>query len=333
MYDENQIVHTRWSGNNKAWYQSKGYVFTKHGDDLYVKAKDLSPGCAKKIKAVCDYCSNEYEAQFDLITAGRKKLDKDCCHRCTGKKASEISRAKRIAKYFPMLRNVCEQYGYKLVTQESDYTDLNMQIQYICPKHGLMSGKADNLLRGHGCLKCSYETRFDTMKLSAEQVANTIASIKENTLLNPDEYINCVTNNLRIRCRCGNEYTTSYVNFLRHGVNQCPKCSNKESKGEELIRVALDDLGVSFEREKRFDDCRDVKPLPFDFFLPDYNMCIEFDGQHHYEDIEEYSDLETVIAHDEIKNNYCAKNDIRLLRIPYYEGNYILEIIKKELDV
>ena len=84
-------------------------------------------------------------------------------------------------------------------------------------------------------------------------------------------------------------------------------------------------------KKKRFNDCKDKKPLPFDFYLPEYNICIEFDGQHHYRDIFGISKLENTQSHDNIKNLYCYNNDIKIIRIPFWEGSNIADILSKEI--
>ena len=63
--------------------------------------------------------------------------------------------------------------------------------------------------------------------------------------------------------------------------------------------------------------------LPFDFYLPKYNSCIEFDGIQHYEPVEHFGGQESydyTVKHDKIKNEYCKNNGILLLRIPYYKN-------------
>jgi very-short-patch-repair endonuclease len=92
----------------------------------------------------------------------------------------------------------------------------------------------------------------------------------------------------------------------------CPIC--RESKGEKEISRYLEQLNIPFIRQKRFDSCRDKKPLPFDFFLPALNTLIEFDGiQHNYKKSYYYSD--TVVIHDSMKNKWAQKNNIKLVRI------------------
>lgn len=89
---------------------------------------------------------------------------------------------------------------------------------------------------------------------------------------------------------------------------------------------------IVFIREKRFDDCRDVKPLPFDFYIPENNLIIEFDGRQHFEKI--YNrDYETTKRHDTIKNQYCKDNNIGILRIPYWDEDNIENIITTKLNL
>ena len=105
--------------------------------------------------------------------------------------------------------------------------------------------------------------------------------------------------------------------------NGCPMCQN--SKGEMKIKKYLMDNNIKYEPQKRFKDCRDKKPLPFDFYLPDYNMCIEFDGEQHFKPVRFYNmswehaekAFQRTVNHDNIKNEYCKNNNIKLIRISY----------------
>jgi very-short-patch-repair endonuclease len=126
-----------------------------------------------------------------------------------------------------------------------------------------------------------------------------------------------------------------YVHLIKkefHNVNKCYSCSCKESYGEQCIRTFLEHNNVKFVQEKRFDDCRDVKPLPFDFYLPENNLIIEFDGKHHYEETG-LGNHEITKKHDKIKNQYCQSHNIDLLRIPYWEKHNIENIIINKLNL
>lgn len=77
--------------------------------------------------------------------------------------------------------------------------------------------------------------------------------------------------------------------------------------------------------QKKFDNCKYKRKLAFDFYLPDLNICIEFDGQQHYISIDRWggdNGLKTRQIRDEIKNKYCENNNIILIRIKYNEKIY-----------
>lgn len=333
MYDENQLVKLTWNNANIKWFKSKGYNYTKMRDEFFVKAKDLMPNSAKQITVICDYCGEEYTTQYAIITNGRKSLDKDACPHCAGKKASEISKNKRAKKYIGMVQKVCEENGYILLTTEDEYTDVKMDVHFVCPKHGEQTMMLDNFLRGHKCSHCSYEGVGNILKHDIQYVKECIEDINGNKLLNPEDYKDAHAHNLNILCSCGNIFTTSFSSYMRYGVNTCFSCSCKESDGEKIIRKFLESHNINFEQEKRFEDCRDVRPLPFDFYLPEYNLIIEFDGQHHFEENHNRGNYEITKRHDEIKNRYCKDKNINLLRIPYWEGNNIENIITKKLNL
>ena len=333
MYDENQIVQIKWNNTNKNWYTSQGYIYTKRFAVFDVKAKDLMPHSDVKIDVVCDYCGESFKTQYSLITNGRRIIKKDCCSKCTGKKTSEVSLQKRIEKNWKKLEEICKNNNYTLVSKKEQYTNISMPITFICPMHGEMTMMLDNLIHGHKCAKCGRDKVKSKLKHNIEYVISNIETINNNKLLNPDEYVNSTTNNLKIKCGvCGRIFTTSFVNYTKHNVTRCALCSTKESVGEFKIRKYLEDIRIEFTQEKRFDDCRDNKPLPFDFYLPHYNLIIEFDGIQHFKPVRGEDNFEICLKHDMIKNNYCNEHNIHLLRIPYLEVNNIEKIINDKLN-
>ncbi|MCB2320474.1 hypothetical protein LGK98_06505 [Clostridium tagluense] len=65
--------------------------------------------------------------------------------------------------------------------------------------------------------------------------------------------------------------------------------------------------------------------------MPQYNTCIEYDGEMHYKETTLGNKLKQQQLHDKIKNNYCKDNNINLIRIPYWEKNNIEQILKSAL--
>lgn len=138
-------------------------------------------------------------------------------------------------------------------------------------------------------------------------------------------------------CDCGNIIQKTTNELTRGNTSSCSNC-NLKSRGEYKIKSILNTLEIQYECQKRFPNCKDIYTLPFDFYLPKYNCCIEYDGTSHYT-YNEYGswntkeNLEKTKRHDSIKNDYCQKNNIKLIRIPYTEydnldNNYFLELLK-----
>ena len=108
------------------------------------------------------------------------------------------------------------------------------------------------------------------------------------------------------------------------------------SHGERDVKRYLDNNKILYESQKKFDKCKIINPLPFDFYLIDYNLCIEYDGEQHFEPRFSKSNksvinFEKLQKSDFIKNDFCKKNDIKLLRIPYYDKKNIKDILEKEI--
>jgi len=104
----------------------------------------------------------------------------------------------------------------------------------------------------------------------------------------------------------------------------CPKCSS--SKGNRKIDDILSERNVNFIREKRFESCRYKNPLPFDFYLPEHEVLIEFDGEQHFIPIDFWGGekgLEERNLKDSIKNQWAKENSKKLYRIRFDEDIHV----------
>jgi very-short-patch-repair endonuclease len=112
----------------------------------------------------------------------------------------------------------------------------------------------------------------------------------------------------------------------------CPRCN--DSFGEKFISKFLDKYKVEYEREYKFNDCRNIYPLRFDFYIPSFRTCIEFDGIQHYQPLPFFGgqiSLDRLKINDKIKSDYCEDNYIDLIRIRYDEVDNIHEILWNNL--
>lgn len=118
---------------------------------------------------------------------------------------------------------------------------------------------------------------------------------------------------------CHHVFYPTPINFTKNNGTRCPV--HKKSHGELWVRKYLITNNYKMEEEKKFPDLQDKYSLRYDFYLNDYNILIEYDGEQHTElkltGIWEQVDLETLHKHDLMKNEYAKKHNIPLIRIPY----------------
>ena len=204
------------------------------------------------------------------------------------------------------------------------YVDAKTPIEHYCNKHSISwRSYPDNILRGIGCKECGNE------KAREKNIKSHSQYVKDLDFVNPsieviEEYQGVNTAILH-RCKIdGYVWRAQPANILFS--KGCPQCN--ESKGERQVRQWLDKNIISFIYQKTFTDCIDLRVLPFDFYIPKYNLCIEYDGEQHFRPVDfngkgdEWANQQflTTQKHDEIKNQYCKDNNISLLRIPYFKS-------------
>lgn len=133
---------------------------------------------------------------------------------------------------------------------------------------------------------------------------------------------------IQVTCPEGHVYESTPTNLLK-GFG-CPLCS--ESGGEYLIRQYLIKHNIKFIPQMRFDDLRDKNKLSYDFYLPDYNLLIEFQGKQHHKANKKWggeSRLQLQLKHDAIKKQYAQEHGYNILYIWYYDQNKIEDILNE----
>lgn len=173
--------------------------------------------------------------------------------------------------------------------------------------------RPDNFLNGRRCAKCSGKKTYTT-----DEFKERIKVLTNGKYEVISEYYK---NDVEVKMRhieCGYEYYVKPTNFTSLGL-RCRNCSSSASKGEDKVMRKLRSMNVLYEMEYTF---KELKNRRFDFYLPEYNACIEFDGIQHYEPVAYFGGKEKLLytqKSDKLKNIFCDKNDITLLRIPYWD--------------
>ena len=222
-------------------------------------------------------------------------------------------RAKRTTEDF--VKKAKELYGDKYDYSLVEYINCETKIKIICntcKKNFLQN--PNNHLRGRGCPICRgfYRTTEDFIEKS-----NKIHDNKYDYSLT--EYIN---SEIEVIIICPEHGKFKQIPYLHIYGTGCPYC--KSSRGEKIIRNFLKENNIMYEEQKKFKDCKNKLPLSFDFYLTEYNVCIEYQGIQHFKPVEHFGGVDAFIKQkerDKIKKEYCKNNNIPLIEITYNNKN------------
>jgi len=299
-------------GRNKYDDIEKVRAFFKElvGDEYEVldKSNDKT-----KIKIKHNICGNVYEPRISsFINDGRR------CSVCSKPHTrntidSLIKRCKDI--------NVDD---YSII-DTSEYVNNKSKITV---KHNIcgyvFNPRIDNFFnKKSGCPKCA-----SNIRLTIEEIKDKFYEIHPTGYkLELEEQPKNGRSLIKVIHDCGNSWFATLSNLL-YNKTGCPFC--KMSKGEKLIKKYLDDNKILYRSEFRFTDLKNSRPLPFDFYLPDYNMCIEYDGIQHFIPIEYFGGEKSLIYNqmiDKKKSDYCSEKGIKLVRLTYLDIKKIRQLL------
>lgn len=189
-----------------------------------------------------------------------------------------------------------------------------------CVIHKTFTQRPKDHLEGSGCKECAIAaTRSDTAEFIYK--AQKIHRVKGVSKYNYDQ-VKYITNKDDVIIKCNVKGHTTFHQRPTDHLNGsgCPRC--KSSHGENQIDQFLSNLYIPFCSQKTFEECKNIKMLPFDFYLEEFNLLIEYQGKQHY-----YANtlmggeegLKKRQLHDNIKKQFCIINGINLLEIRYNE--------------
>lgn len=225
-----------------------------------------------------------------------------------------------------------------LMTERLEKVDNKHWIcSFKCPYCGkIFTTKLDNVVQGD-TKSCGCYAVKSSKENGKKKAANLIGQKfgKLTVLRKTDQRRNTYVV-WECQCDCGNISYVTTRNLTGGNTKSCGHCVT--SKGELKIQEILDKLNIKYFQEYSFNECINPKTnykLRFDFYLPEYNCCIEYDGIQHFKYYETgwvtKQKYEDTIYRDTIKNLYCKNNKIKLIRIPYTEYKNINQKYLKEL--
>lgn len=197
------------------------------------------------------------------------------------------------------------------------------EIKYVKPNH---------LLNGHGCKKCGIK-KFSESRIKTDTKFKKELYEKYNGEYIANEKYKGDKEKINItHTKCNNSWEIAPNTILHnHG---CPFCNS--SRGETKIKIWLDKHKIKYEPQKNYSNLRGVGGglLSYDFYLPDYNMLIEMQGEQHVRQREIFGGIEQFNIqkeHDDRKREYAKANNVELLEIWYFDFKNIEKILESRL--
>ena len=260
----------------------------------------------------CPFCGKNFESQIGKISAGRIK---SCgCHQYIGKKSSSL------------IDLTGKKFGRLKVISRNEDSFKDKQVRWNCECDcGNKTIVRGSLLRKGATTSCGCFQKEKAQEIGKKNSKNlmglrfgrlTVIEKTEKRRKDHSIYWKCL-------CDCGQETYVTATNLLSGNVQSC---GCLKSKGELKISNILKDNNIRYIRQKEFDNCINPKTgakLKFDFYLPDYNICIEYDGEQHFcysnSGWNTEENHKKVVYSDSIKNKYCQNFNIKLIRISYID--------------
>jgi very-short-patch-repair endonuclease/protein-arginine kinase activator protein McsA len=284
-----------------------------HGDD-YDYSLVTSAANHELVKIICPI-----HGLFEQSPTNHYK--KKGCVKCGIKKCqnSNTYSQEEIIKEFNAIHK--GRYNYSLVV----YDGCDKHVKIICEIHGIFEQTPQKHKNKQGCKQCGYaESRKNRTVLykGTKFKIDTDFIVKRFRDIHGDKYdyslvkYETAKDYVEIICRIHGVFKQTPDAHKRK--SGCPTCD--ESKGENSISEILSSQNIIFEREKHFETCVNIRKLPFDFYLPEYDAIIEYDGKQHYVAIEFFGgekQLNYVQNNDRIKTEWADANGKKLLRVRY----------------
>ncbi len=273
-----------------------------------------------KIQFKCNLCNDIFKSTPTNICMIRS------CKKCYEKDKFKFQNHEEFIKFSKNLFG--DQFIYL-----SSFKTLKEPIKFkcvICEK--TIDQRTDQHLK-RGCRSCIKSKQIQGQTLTNEQFLERLKKVHGDRFVPLDTYVKSYIK-MKYLCTLCNNINYSKPNSLLESKG-CIYCSM--SMGENRIRCILNDYKIEYIQEHIFPDCKSIRHLEFDFYIPSLNLCIEYQGPQHYRIFkfnacsqeQAEKSFEITKRNDLIKKNYCAENGIKLIEIKYTQFKGIEYILKQ----
>lgn len=270
--------------------------------------------------------------EYDMKISDRTHLNANCPY-CAGKRIDETN---CLANTYPEIAKEWNYNKNKNITPYDISPYSNKKYWWVCEKGHEWKVSVNNRVNNNtGCPYCANQKVCldNCLATTHPEIAKEWHPIK-NGNLTPYDVVAGTVKKVWWICKEKHEWKTPV--YVRANMGSgCPICN--ESKGEKRIRKFLKSNNIKFKSQYEFNDLKGIGGglLRFDFAIFDdknnLKMLIEYDGIFHFKKVYKDDSHEMLVEHDKRKNEYCKRNNIPLLRIPYTKYDKIEEILKNIL--
>ena len=227
-------------------------------------------------------------------------------------------------------------HGDKYDYSKSNYINSVTKTTIICPIHGEFQQMPIEHMRGQGCPKCKFDSQrnlhgFDDIKTYFLTKAKEVHGDKYDYSKVELEYI---SQKVCIICPVHGEFW-QIPNAHLQGVG-CPQCGYRKQNCELKIAEILKSNGITYKRHAKFEW---LGRQNVDFYLPDYNIAIEYQGLQHFKPIKFYGGekaFDKTIERDKRKYMLCKENNLKLMYVSFEKElpkTYLDEIYNSENEL
>lgn len=203
-------------------------------------------------------------------------------------------------------------YDYSKV----DYIKSEVEVCIICPKHGEFWQTPQSHLRGKDCQLCAHPSTRKSLSQFIEDARKIHGNKYDYSKVKYEKNDTPVI----IICPEHGEFSQRSNDHL-HGKG-CPRC--RESHGERIIRSYLNSNNIKYIDQYKINIDKSINETgitKIDFYLPEYNTFIEYNGEQHYMPVEHFGGKlkfeNYQVPRDNYVKDYCKENNIKLIEIRY----------------
>ena len=273
---------------------------------------------SKHVNIKHNICGNEYRVIPNNFFRGRR------CPFCNGNNAKQKNTEQFKKEVYDLVGNEYEVIG--------DYVNRSTNIKMKHNKCGrVYYVQPGNFLYKSRCIECYYDSlraKEEDIRLKVKNCLGNSYKILEYKGLSKEKSV------LK-HLKCNKTFKVR-LNDVLYKKSGCPYCV--QSRGEDYIESYLLEHNIEYEQQKRFEDLKSIRQLSYDFYIPKYNLLIEYQGEQHFKpknfggiSLEEAKRrLEKQKIHDTLKRNYAKEHKYILIDISYKLNT--LEKVKDFLD-